>query len=147
MSSPSSPLRNFMNQTRTSAFTCERPDALDSYRPSGSNVGKRVAELNGVVKERRPCAGLCTIRSVPVLFRDPTCVDCLLRAGPVQGSARSSDNRKLPALAKLPDTRGETTEADVTLHRSFVALLTRQCCGQVVGVGPQRTRPQADLSP
>lgn len=35
-----------MNQTRTSAFTCERPDALDSYRPSGSNVGKRVAELS-----------------------------------------------------------------------------------------------------
>lgn len=37
--------------------------------------------------------------------------------------------------------------ADVTLHRSFAALLARQGCGQVVGVGPQRTWPQADLSP
>lgn len=52
-----------MNQTRTSAFTCERPDTLNSYHPSGSNskncyvsieekncffnVGKCVAELSG----------------------------------------------------------------------------------------------------
>ena len=34
---------------------------------------------------------------------------CLLHAAPVRGSARSSDNRNLPALAKLPDMRGVDT--------------------------------------